>query len=194
VFLVVVIIAGLNWFANYRIYERERESLRQEVNAQAKTLESEFQQRFHKLSQSLAAAEQKQNDELRHQLNVEVRKSIAAENQALHQEISSLQGRLTRALYYETSFRASYYESQNDGYNAFDVWVEHLEHMQNAGLASDSSRVAIVLHKLMGIIEKGHTISYAFQGRLTKLLDGAPPILSADIERLNALINAAKKV
>ena len=194
VFLVIVVIAGLNWFANYRIYERERESLRNEINLQVRILQSELEQRFLKLSESLVAAGQKQNDELRHQLVIQVRKSIEAENQRLHDEINSLQRRLTSALYEETAFRAAYYDSLNDGYHAFEAWVDHLEHMKSRGLASDGSRVADVLHKLMRIVEKGHTFSYRFQARLTGLLEDAPPVLSEDIKRLTSLMNSAKKV
>ena len=83
VFLVVVVIAGFNWFANYRIYERERESLRNELKLQVNALQSEVEQRFHKLSQSLAVAGQKQHEELRQQVPVQVRKSVAAENHVI---------------------------------------------------------------------------------------------------------------
>ncbi len=35
VFLLVVLVGGLNWFTNYRLYERERDSLRQSLQVAA---------------------------------------------------------------------------------------------------------------------------------------------------------------
>lgn len=46
VFLLVVLIGGLNWFTNYRLYERERDALRQEIRVtsreEAAGLEKQF--------------------------------------------------------------------------------------------------------------------------------------------------------
>ena len=127
VFLVVVVIAGLNWFANYRVYERERESLRQEVNAQARILQSDSEERFRKLSQSLVAGAQKQSTELTHQLNAELKKSVAAEIKNYRDELRWLHEQLSVARFEDTAFRAKYYESHSTllgRYDAFVLWVE----------------------------------------------------------------------
>ena len=71
--------------------------------------------------------------------------------------------------------------------------VEHLEHMKNAELDTES-HIADVLHSLIAIIGKGAIISYDSQGRLTKLLNDVPSGLLGDVERLKVAMNTAKKV
>ena len=194
VFLVVVVIAGLNWFANYRIYEREREFLREEVNLHAKMFQSELEQRFHKLSESVAATGQKQTDDLNRRLTVEIKQSVKAEAQRQQSEISSLRGQLSKALYEETAFRARFHESLSQAYEAFGLWLENLEHMQDVGWLWDAHHIGDVLQRLIAILKKGQPISYQFQNRLTKLLDAAPPVMSGEVELLRNLLNSAKKV
>jgi hypothetical protein len=194
VFLVVVVVAGLNLFANYRVYERERESLRQEVNGQAKMLQSEFEQRFHKMSQSVVAAGQKQNDDLSRQMAVEIKKNVGAEIQKHRYEISAIQKQLAETQYENSRFYALYYESQNNGYGAFGAWIDNLEHMKNIGWLWEDSRIADVIERLLGLLKGGQIISYAFQRRLTALLEPPPPVLSGKIELLKSLLEASKKV
>jgi len=189
VFLVVVVVAGLNLFANYRVYERERDSLRNEVAAQAKLVHSELEQRFHKLSQSLVATEQENADDLKRHLIGEIKKSVTAEAQQYSGQIHSAHQRLPEALYRDTEFRARYYESKNENYEAFGLWIENLEHMKEVGWLWSDMHVGDVLKRLMAILKKGQSISYTFQKRLIKVLDGAPPVLSTEVELLKALMN-----
>jgi hypothetical protein len=49
VFLLVALVAGLNWFANYRLYERERESLRESVRMEIQRVSSEITHNFEEL-------------------------------------------------------------------------------------------------------------------------------------------------
>lgn len=205
VFLLVVVIAGLNWFANYRVYERERESLIQEVERHAKALHGEIDQRFHKLSNSLVAAGQKQTDDLSRQLSSDAKKIVTVESQkqreeinALRREISegvgSLRRDFTRAQVDETEFRARYYESKEANYDAFGLWLENLEHMKNVSWLWDEHHIGDVFRRLEAILGKGQPISYNFQAKLLDLLTSSPPTMSDDVDRIKNLLKSTKKI
>src|SRR5581483_934597 len=57
VFLIVIVVGGINWISNYRLYEREREILKQEMATSFKSefysLEERFKMEFAELAKRI---------------------------------------------------------------------------------------------------------------------------------------------
>jgi preprotein translocase subunit SecG len=90
VFLVVSIILGFGWFANFRIYERDKQFLREELDAQLKVQNAELSGNVQKLAAELKQSIADQTTEA----SIVLKGKIADEIQPLAVSISKIDRRV----------------------------------------------------------------------------------------------------
>jgi hypothetical protein len=172
VFLLVVLVGGLNWFTNYRLYERERDSLKQSLQVASQEEAAKLAQRFEEFKKGTE-----------NQLADYCTRVKTAAEEAANSSTRSIAHSLWMAEYENTKFRAEYFDSKEDGYRCFQAWVEHLEVLEALGWF-DERWVGPTIGKILEVLPKCPIASYQLRTKLFKLLEKAPPILLSDVERL----------
>jgi hypothetical protein len=165
-------VGGLNWFTNYRLYERERDSLKQSLQVASQEEAAKLAQRFEEFKKGTE-----------NQLADYCTRVKTAAEEAANSSTRSIAHSLWMAEYENTKFRAEYFDSKEDGYRCFQAWVEHLEVLEALGWF-DERWVGPTIGKILEVLPKCPIASYQLRTKLFKLLEKAPPILLSDVERL----------
>jgi hypothetical protein len=183
VFLLVVLVGGLNWFTNYRLYERERDSLRQSLQFASQEEAAKISQGFEEFKKRIES----------HLANNSAEVKAAAE-EAANSSTQPIMHSLWMAEYENTKFRAEYFSSKDDGgYRCIQAWIEHLEVLGSLDWF-DERWVGPTIGKILEALPKSNVISYQSQAKLFNLLEKAPPILLSDVQRLKIAIEAKRKI
>lgn len=187
VFIVVVLIGGLNWFTNYRLYERERESLREYLQGEFKSesaqvhevmrhLEEESRSSFNTFFQD--AKSQFRNDFA--EFRKENEKGLERTRTDLHHEIQESKSDLAQ-------FKAEQFQKQGDSlWESFSL-LDFLE-IQIELKRVDPLYVADSLKRIIAILEKEHRVSYTSAKRLERILKSLPDTLSSEAGRIASLL------
>jgi hypothetical protein len=183
VFLLVVLVGGLNWFTNYRLYERERDSLRQ-------YLQLTSQEEAAKLAQGFEEFKKRTDNQL---ANYSTQVKSTAE-QAANSSTKAIEYSLWMAEYENTKFRAEYFASKGEGYSAFQAWVEHMEVLDALGWLGDERWAGRTIQRVFEALPKANAVSYQLQTKLFKLLEKTPAILASDVERLKKAVEAKERI
>lgn len=87
VFMVVSIILGFGWFANFKVYERDKQAMRDELDAQLKSQRAELTEKTANLSaeltESVTAQLEKAATSLHGQVTSEIAKAIDPVNRSI---------------------------------------------------------------------------------------------------------------
>ncbi len=181
VFLLVVLVGGLNWFTNYRLYERERDSLRQSLQLASQEEAAKLTEVFQGFKNEVTSA-----------LSQDSQKARTAAKEAVQSFAASVRHDLAMAELHNTNFRAEYFVSRNDGYRATQEWVDYLEVLDRLGWL-DEHWVGTTIGKIEAALPMANALNYSMQTKLFKLLDKAPPAVASDVARLKKAVEAKKK-
>ena len=118
----------------------------------------------------------------------------AAAGEAASSATKAIEHSLWMAEYENTKFRAEYFASKNEGYNAFQAWVEHMEVVDALGWLDDERWAGRNIQRVLEALPKANAVSYQLQTKLFKLLEKTPAILASDVERLKKAVEAKERI
>lgn len=169
---IAVLLVGYGWFTNWRIYERDKAALTQE-------LESQLQSKFATLKAELATKQNAVAEEILAQASTKVESVRNDLKQEIKQNESFAQQLLERILalslwieYYKGQMEANYWEAQKVEGNVLDRYREMLTIAIKVG---DEGEITSCLVKLEGLMRKGTLPFWAYVPGLIEILDKLPP-------------------
>lgn len=200
VFLLVVLVGGINWFTNYRLYERERESLReasklatQEEAAKLRDIFDEKRQAWdrdsRRLHEEIAALQSGLRDmvEAKYADTIgEIRKTAASvKEQALRA--------VAEAEYDNTQLRA-HYALKTNPYVSLQAWKDHLLALKALGRLRDEFFIGHALEGIENCLQQGAMISFTLEAEIAKLLELAPQTLTGRVGHVIQLMSVARHI
>jgi len=193
VFLLVILVGGINWFTNYRLYERERDTLRRDVLAASTRSIESLNALFERLKEDdfrrLDEEFKKQNDAM-HAAVSDASKSVRAQ---VKEDIESLKGRMSEVQMRSLYKQAETYEAVQKPYHAFQTWIEYLEVVKTRGLLGFEPLVGPTFQKLSVLLKEGFSVPFDLHVKAVKLINEAPESLAGQLAALRALLDAARK-
>jgi hypothetical protein len=191
VFLLVILVGGINWISNYRLYERERDALKQEMATAFRTEFEKLSQALRQEFQSLALEDKSRISEIRQDLAKEagsfesklqsVRKSVTED---AAKRADDVRKEMLRFRYDFLSFQAEELEGKKRGYSAIQIWVEFLELLVELGWETHAEFAYKGIQKAIAM---GGTISYSNYDKLSSLLKQAQRFPKAPSDLLPSL-------
>lgn len=200
VFLLVVLVGGLNWFTNYRLYDRESAALRSEIRgaiqeetARAKqeleTLRSEFRESLKIFDQHLGEA-QAANERILAETSGRIREES---KKALSAAVEEITRKFAMLAYSRTQFEAEYFEKTGERGAAFREWVKHAETLVDIEWIGDAHFSGRTLTAILRVLSTGSVVvSYDDREKLSRLMAKMPAVLSGEIERVRQLMQSAR--
>lgn len=190
VFLLVILVAGLNWFANYRLYERERDSLRESIRVEVQRVTSEATAKFEELRARVDQDIQQQVSSLGATLRSESASAVDSAKRAFKGQITRLEEEIQAIVWHDTEFRALYYEAQGDLHRATDQWIEHLRATRERSGFWDALWVGRAAKHLHSVLQKRQSIFYSQKDGLLPLLDEVPTSAKPEVDNLRRLLDS----
>lgn len=200
VFLLVVLIGGVNWFTNYRLYERERDSLRQTLKLDAQEeaiklrtlveqLQSQLRGEVEEMRKRAVAFETNTNESLSEREN-RLRGVIEASVKSARKD---LERELTQAERRNSGFRADFYWSTNQTWRAFGAWVENLQALEKLDYLHEPF-INAPLDGIEACLQKDFPVSYSAHSDLKQILERVPEIFTARAGRILAKLDNMRHV
>jgi len=97
-FLLLVLVGGINWWTNFRLYEREREALRELIQVNVQQESAKLEDGFRKLHESVDCKLSTQRSELQ-----------SAVTSATKDALQKLSGNMLQIEYEHTKFKAQFH-------------------------------------------------------------------------------------
>ena len=193
VFLLVILVGGINWFTNYRVYERERDILRDEVlAASTRNIES-----LNALFERLKEDDQRRLDDefktQRNEMHEVVSNSAKSVRARIREDIEDLKNQMLDAQMKSLTFQAENYQMADKKFLAFRTWIEYLEVVKARGLLDFEHFVGTTVQKLCALLQGGLSITYDLHVRAVELIKEAPESLAGELGAFRALLDAARK-
>jgi flagellar basal body-associated protein FliL len=194
VFLLVVLVGGINWFTNFRLYERERDNLRESVKMEAERQAVALQSKTEDFRRDALkqAAQMKENFEkfqaaLVNQMNERVVERTKAAIADLRKEFLSERRD-------SIGFRAEYYHKVGDDYREFDSWLDYLSVLKEIGWFKPDF-IGKPLQRLTALLEKPTaTVSFRMQTKAIELFKDPPEAFRGEVARFRTLLEKARKI
>jgi hypothetical protein len=194
VFLLVVVVAGVNWFANYRLYERDRDALRESLRLDLQASTRQLAEDYLRAAQSMREEVKSQLSGGKETLRAEMLPIIETRLQSVRVELAGVRRQFLKEASDETKFRALYYASQKDLFHEFGAWIEHLGHMRALGYLWDAHWVGEVVRRLSHILDQKVAMSYQFQKKLFELLEKAPDGVQSEVREFLKKVESSQKI
>ena len=174
---IAILLIGYNWFANFRIYERDKNALLQQLNNSIEarlqqiknTLDTDFLTKYEKMSESNADAAKLHSESVTHTISKSVGKF---ERQILMLRFQS------------SNAEARYWELK--GVNA-NVLTQYKQMLKLAIELNAEHEISYSLEGLSDMLKKGVTIHWAYIPELNHMLDSLPAIFLAQVETIKKL-------
>lgn len=200
VFLLVVLVGGINWFTNYRLYERERESLREASRLSVQDEAAKLRDTFNELRQQLhKEAEQLHEDasNLRRDLYGVVEAKYSQSAKEMKESTAAAKrealGAVAEAEYENTRLRARYLLTINP-FESLIAWRDHLIALKQLGRTDDAFFLGHALDGIEACLSQSNMISYTVEEEIARLLEPAPKLLAPRVEQVKQLMSHAQHV
>ncbi len=200
VFLLVVLIGGVNWFTNYRLYERERDSLRQTLKLDAqeeaiklRTLVEQLQKQLRGEGEQLTrrvSVFETNTSELLGKTDSRLRGVIEASAKSAREDLGH---EIAKAEFENSNFRADFYSSTNQTWRAFRAWVESLEAAEKLGWLHEPF-INAPLDGIEACLQKDFIVSYQVHSNLKRVLQQVPELFTPRAGRILARLDNVKHV
>lgn len=207
VFLLVILLGSYSWFTNFRVYNRDLESIRQQIRVdvqqEAATLRTAaaqereiFRQKMLEQLGQFTANVSAQLDQSRLLVKQEesVREKSDGELKDFATKIAkssalAVQREMNMFRYAVSDFETHYFEKAEDSYRLLDCLVEHLQVLADLDWISHTGHSGAALRDIQKCMEKtGATISYANHEKLLNLLGRMPPPLQVEVDAVRSLL------
>lgn len=179
---IAVLLVGFSWFTNYKIYERDKSALKQELNAL--------------FSNQLLQIQNKLNEELSGKLEDISTKSVAAAKTISEQSISSLNYKMSSIEKKVLSLRyraieseARYWELKGVKGNEIDRYRDMLP---LAIELNDENAISKSLEGLLRMFKAGVFPFYGYVPSLVTTLDSLPAKYSTEVAAIKESLKNAK--
>jgi hypothetical protein len=200
VFLLVVLVGGINWFTNYRLYERERESLREASKLAAQEEAAKLRTTFDDMRQQSSKEAHQLHEEIA-TFQSQIRDMVEAKYARVSKEIkeaaaSTREGALraiAEAEYDNTQLRARYALKINS-YESLQAWKDHLIALKTLGRMRDEFFVGHAIEGIEACLQENAIISFGLEAEIVKLLEHAPQTLAGRIGHVKHLMSSARHI
>lgn len=191
--VIAVLLVGFSWFTNYKIYERDKAALRQELSGAVDSqilgirnkLNEDLEEKLKEIStKSVDAA--KANSEL---AISPIKNQIESLERSVKNQIQSLEKSVLRLNYHVHESEAWYWELKGVKANEMDRYREMLA---IAVELKDSSSISASLESLTRMFKDRVFPFYAYVPDLVTLLDSLPSKYSTEVEALKNLLKNTK--
>ncbi|MEL7834275.1 hypothetical protein [Fodinibius sp. Rm-B-1B1-1] len=198
---VLVTIAGLlvgfGWFSNFKVYERDKKALRNELksllNQESQELESSLNNRFSEVSNNIS----ENVKEFRENIRNHAEETIKEESETLKQKVKSLNNsieylkRLNKQRKLE-SYKAErrYWELKEVEQNEMSLYRQILK---LAIELNDETEISYALQGIRELYKKGIDSGPAFEPVLMKLLENLPSKYSEEVASIKSMIRKSKE-
>jgi hypothetical protein len=190
VFLLVVLIGGVNWFTNYRLYERERDSLRQTLKLDAQEeaiklrslveqLQSQLRGEAEQLRKRVVAFETNMNEllsEREKRLKGVMEASVKSAKEDLEHEVAN-------AELANSETRAAFYSAANDPWEVLRAWLDNLQALEKLDWL-DEHFMGKPLNAIEACLQKDFAVGYQTHTELKRILQRGPEVLAARTARI----------
>jgi len=213
VFLLVILLGSYSWFTNFRVYNRDLESIRQQIRADvqqestalraAAAQEREtFRQRTLEQFEELKASVSEQLGRLSESLRQADKRRATSDSElkefakeTAKSSATAVQHRLDIFRYNVTDFEARYLRQAGESYRLLDSLVERLQILTDLDWVSHTGHSGSVLREIAQCMRKeGATISYANHEKLLQLLAQMPSSLKADVDSVQGLLDKIGRI
>lgn len=192
VFLLVVLVGGMNWFTNYRLYEKEKDALGETIRAQASQQSEVLKTQIHEYKSLQESQTEAFKADVLRRLDDQLRVQSKAAEDAAATAVGEIKGQFLEAEMHNIEFRAEYYERTEKHYRAFEAWVGYLEAIKRRNMFFSTFLVGTTLQKLSALLAKTE-ITYTLHDRLNQVLQNAPAALGGEIEAFRARLDKVHK-
>lgn len=183
-FTVVVLLVGFGWFANFRFYERDKHSLREELSADLKQQIADFRQETNRRLDSDLSRLQKE-------LSDRPEEAIATLRKETRETLKGIRRELMQHTYLLFKYEAKFWENEGVHINALRKQPE----MMRIAISIDSDvLVSETLDNIHRLIKKGASarLHPTDISELTELIDKLPPKFTVGAEAVRGLLRAAR--
>lgn len=179
---VTIAVAVLGWYMNFRLYERDKESMRREL----KLLVAQSQAQILEAMQNRIASIDKQVNEL---VRVSVGNAESTLKAAAQGAISRLRADLTHVQYDLAEIQGKTYEQQR---SMLGAWQRYRDMLRFA-LQMGESWVGYPIDHLKRLLTDGVRLSHHYVLEITELLSKLPTGYAGDVETITNMVKAARE-
>jgi len=200
VFLLVALVGGLNWFTNYRLYERERDALRESSKLAAHDEAVKLRAMFNELRDGAAKDSAQLGAQVR-SIEASVGEAMRLRDERLRKEIKdasdslgrSFQHDLAMAEYENTKVRAAYYLAAKSIVQCLESWGDYLGILQKLGWL-DEHFLGAALTGIEQALSQSSAIPYATHSKIVQYLDKAPELMASRVAKIKGQMDALRHI